>query len=68
MKMYILQTVESDDNGICSIIWHKHLFLFQDDAFREAQKKGPNTCVLELSQSNSWTPEEIKDFQPYPGG
>ncbi len=68
MKIYIVQSMDTHDKGNITIVWHKHLFLFKEDAFKEALKKGHTSWVAELTQSDSWTHEEINDFSPYPGG
>jgi hypothetical protein len=58
MKLYIIQTVGCDEQGITSIVWHKHLFLFKDQAFKAAIEM-PDACVLELTQTDSWNHEQI---------
>ncbi len=67
MKLYCLQTVSSDEKGVTAVILHKNIYFSRWDAFKECHKLGADTFVIELTQTDSWTPEYIKDFAPCPG-
>lgn len=59
MNLYVLLTVTQDDKGITPIIWHRHLYLFKEDAFKVALTM-EDTSVIELTQTCSYTRSDIK--------
>lgn len=56
MKFYTLLTVSpnGDPEKVEMAVFHKHFFVLKEDAFREALKT-PNTCVLELTHTDTWS-------------
>jgi len=63
MKMYVLQTLNYDNTqGISSIVWHRHLHLFKEQAFEQAMTI-PNTVVIELTQTGCWNQEQMRQEQ-----
>ena len=60
MKLYVIQTMDCVDDGNFKITWHKHFYLFKEEAFQEALKIGESAVVLELTNTKSWNNEQIK--------
>lgn len=60
MKLFVIFTVDIEENGQMNIIWKKHMYLFKQHAFEEAKKTGSAAYVVELTQTHSWNLDQIK--------
>lgn len=60
MKFYIVMTLETTEEGYTRIIYSKHLYFDRETAFQKAMDNGSQSCVLELTQTNSWNLSQIK--------
>lgn len=58
MKIYIITTINHDDNGFFIVAFKKNIFLLKQQAFEESLRT-PNSYVTELTETNSWNCEQI---------
>lgn len=58
---YILVSVKDEPDGVTSVAWHKHLHLMLEHAAKDALEKGPDTFVVALEQTRSFTHEWLKE-------
>jgi uncharacterized protein YrrD len=61
MRLYIIITFESDHDGNFSLHYHKKMHMHKEFAFEEAKSIGSKACVIELSQTDSWNLDQIKN-------
>lgn len=62
MNFYVIVSIEETADGIHQITWNKHLYILREHAF-EAALKMSNSCVLMLTQTDSWNHEQIRSVQ-----
>lgn len=60
MKIYLLQSIEKQEDGSDSIVIYKEFFLLLEQAQKAAMERDKPTAVLEFEFTRAWTPEQLE--------